>query len=102
MLQHRSDHCAHSCVSKQSTAGLSFGHDKVSPHEGTDAAELPDLAVQLPSWKWWAARLLAVNQRLLTRSAASLRSALQTLMPQVRHVLTAAAKSVLYCCLLFV
>ena len=47
------------------------------------ASELPDVSSELPSWRWWTARVLSVNQRLLARSAASLRSALQTVMPQV-------------------
>ena len=63
-------------------AGLSLlSEGNSQPQEA--AGKLPELASELPSWRWWAARVLSVNQRLLARSAASLRSALQALMPQV-------------------
>ena len=62
-------------------AGLSLAADESS--EPLRADSLPDVLRELPSWGWWTARLLAVNQRLLARSAASLRSALQVLMSQV-------------------
>lgn len=63
-------------------AGLSLLHGGNNQSQET-ASELPDVSSELPSWRWWTARVLSVNQRLLARSAASLRSALQTVMPQV-------------------
>ena len=63
-------------------AGLSLLPEGNNQSQET-ASKLPDVSSELPSWRWWTARVLSVNQRLLARSAASLRSALQTVMPQV-------------------
>ena len=34
-----------------------------------------------PSWRWWAARALLAQQRLLSGRASSIQAALQTLVP---------------------
>ena len=62
-------------------AGLSFVHNE--KHEPVDGDQVSEVLTELPSWSWWTARVLLTNQRLLARSAASLRSALSMLMPQV-------------------
>ena len=62
-------------------AGLSFVQNKGD--EPIDGDQVSEVLTDLPSWSWWTARVLLTNQRLLNRSAASLRSALSMLMPQV-------------------
>ncbi len=51
--------------------------------EPIDGDQASEVLTDLPSWSWWTARVLLTNQRLLTRSAATLRSALSMLLPQV-------------------
>ncbi len=51
--------------------------------EPIDGDHMSEVLTDLPSWSWWAARVLLTNQRLINRSAATLRSALSMLMPQV-------------------
>lgn len=62
-------------------AGLSFVQNKGD--EPIDGDQVSEVLTDLPSWSWWTARVLLTNQRLLNSSAASLRSALSMLMPQV-------------------
>lgn len=64
-----------------SFAGLLFMHSKED--EPVDGDLVSEVLTDLPSWSWWTARVLLTNQRLLNRSAATLRSALSMLMPQV-------------------
>lgn len=64
-----------------SFVGLTFVHSKED--EPIDGDQVSDVLTDLPSWSWWTARVLLTNQRLLNRSAATLRSALSMLMPQV-------------------
>ena len=64
-----------------SFVGLSFLHSKED--ESIDGDQVSGVLTDLPSWSWWTARVLLTNQRLLNRSAATLRSALSMLMPQV-------------------
>ena len=64
-----------------SFVGLSFLHSKED--EAIDGDQVSEVLTDLPSWSWWTARVLLTNQRLLNRSAATLRSALSMLMPQV-------------------
>jgi len=49
--------------------------------EPIDGDQASEVLTDLPSWSWWTARVLLTNQRLLTRSAATLRSALSMLLP---------------------
>ena len=69
-------------------AGVPLSHQQHSDDgELTTSSEAWQEALsELPSWSWWTARVLLMNQRLLARSAASLRSALTTLMPKVRCI----------------
>ena len=64
-------------------AGLSFVHSSGEEEEQLDGGQMSGVSAELPSWNWWTARVLLTNQRLLARSAATLRSALSMLMPQV-------------------
>ena len=66
-----------------SFVGLSFVHSKED--EPIDGDQVSKVLTDLLSWSWWTARVLLTNQRLLNRSAATLRSALSMLMPQVRN-----------------
>ena len=61
--------------------GLLFVHSKED--KPIDGDQVSEVLTDLPSWSWWTARVLLINQRLLNRSAATLRSALSMLMPQV-------------------
>ena len=70
-------------------AGLSFSHHRHSDEDGEATPSIVDALEglsELPTWSWWTVRVLLMNQRLLARSAASLRSALTLLMPQVRCI----------------
>ncbi|KAL3155216.1 hypothetical protein ABBQ32_013155 [Trebouxia sp. C0010 RCD-2024] len=65
---------------------LSFSCERHSDDDGeatTSSINALEGLSELPSWSWWTARVLLMNQRLLAGSAASLRSALTMLMPQV-------------------
>ena len=72
-------------ISVLDLAGLSFVQNKGD--EPTDGHQVSEVLTNLPSWSWWTARVLLTNQRLLNRSAATLRSALSMLMPQVVYCL---------------
>lgn len=74
-----------------SAAGLSLSHQAACEDDGPlDGDHVSEVMTELPSWSWWTARVLLMNQRLLARSSASLRSALAMLMPQVSFPLASA------------
>jgi hypothetical protein len=49
---------------------------------GADGEDLAAVVAAHPSWRWWAARALLTQQRLLSGRAADIHAHLERLLPQ--------------------